>query len=230
MDSVHWFKRDLSRLKEILFNVAISSRETRMGSLRLVSFFKFFKLDRGGMKILVKAILVAGSVIYLIINGLFWVSSLLTKFLGLPATLGLQPVFRAGGWTLLVAGVVLALWLLRYRSPASMIISTYYTFVKMITGAPVSKSGGRTELLVLEGPQKYVRHPLYLSALTAFLGWALVTGSTSSLLGVAFLLIWFVSIQIPFEEKELCAMFGDQYRRYSEDVPMLIPSIKRKQK
>jgi protein-S-isoprenylcysteine O-methyltransferase Ste14 len=37
-------------------------------------------------------------------------------------------------------------------------------------------------------------------------------------------------VQIPFEEKELRAIFGEKYAQYSKDVPMLIPFTKRNRK
>jgi len=109
-----------------------------------------------------------------------------------------------------------------------MIVSTYFTFVKMLTRAPVSKLGGRTEPLVVAGPQKYVRNPLYLGALVIFLGWSLVTGATASLVGFLFILAWLRFVQIPFEEKELLAIFGEQYARYAAEVPMLVPFTRRR--
>ncbi|MCL5067394.1 MAG: isoprenylcysteine carboxylmethyltransferase family protein [Thaumarchaeota archaeon] len=144
----------------------------------------------------------------------------------MPPSLELQPVSRIGGWAILLAGAALALWLFRYRSPTSMIVSTYFTFGKMFTKSPISTLGGRTEPLVVDGPQRYVRHPLYLAATIAFLGWAIVTGSTSFFIGVIFILLWFAFVQIPFEEKELRAIFGTQYVQYSKRVPMLIPFTK----
>jgi protein-S-isoprenylcysteine O-methyltransferase Ste14 len=186
-------------------------------------------MKREDTKVLVKAILIGGSVIFLIVTGLFWLSSLVTGFLELPPSLNIQqPFLRIGGLGILLAGGALALWLFKYRDPRSMIVSTYYTFVKMFTRAPVSKEGSRTEPLITEGPQKYVRNPLYLSAVICFLGWALLTDRTSSLIGVLFVLVWFVFVQIPFEEKELRTFFGDQYVFYSKAVPMLIPFTKRK--
>ncbi|HKW04628.1 MAG TPA: isoprenylcysteine carboxylmethyltransferase family protein [Nitrososphaerales archaeon] len=184
------------------------------------------KLKRENWKLLVKAVLVAGTIIYILINGLFWLSSLLTRFLGLPPSFS-SPILKVGGWALLFAGAAVALWLMKYRSPTDMIVSTYFTFVKMFTRVPVSDVGGRTEHLIIEGPQKYVRHPLYLSAVLTFLGWAFVTDSTSSVLGVIFILFWYAFVQIPFEEKELRAVFGDQYARYAKNVPMMIPFTKR---
>jgi len=179
---------------------------------------------------LAKAILIAGAAILLIVEGLFTLSSVITSLLGLPSNLNLQPALKLVGIAMLVTGLVLVLWLLKYRKPSTMIVSTYFTFVKMFTRTPVSRVGDRTEPLILGGPQMYVRHPLYLGALATFLGWALITGSTSSLVGVAFVLLWFRFVQIPFEERELRTFFGDQYAHYSDEVPMLIPFTNRKRK
>jgi protein-S-isoprenylcysteine O-methyltransferase Ste14 len=175
-----------------------------------------------GVKQLLKAA-VAGTVVGSIVLGLFTLAGVITGLLGLPPSLDLPQVLRSMGAAILLAGLGLALWLFKYRSPQTMIVSTYYTFAKMLTRAPASKLEGRTEPLVVKGPQKYVRNPLYLAATSIFLGWAFLTGGTSSFVGVGFVLLWFRFVQIPFEEKELLAIFGDQYSRYSKEVPMLIP-------
>jgi protein-S-isoprenylcysteine O-methyltransferase Ste14 len=167
--------------------------------------------------------LAAGTAIGLIVLGLFTLAGVVRGLLGLPLKLDLPLVLRSMGAAILLAGLGLALWLFRYRSPQAMIVSTYYTFVKMLTRAPASNLEGRTEPLVVNGPQKYVRNPLHLAATSVFLGWAFLTGGTSSFLGVGFVLLWFRFVQIPFEEEELRAIFGDEYSRYSKDVPMLIP-------
>ena len=94
-----------------------------------------------------------------------------------------------------------------------MIVSTYFTFRKMLTGAALSDPKERKEELLTLGPQSHVRHPLYLGATAMFLGWALATDSTSLLVGAAFIFLLFRFVQIPFEEKELVAMFWEEYTR-----------------
>jgi len=183
----------------------------------------------GDRKLLIRAIL-AGLIICLIILGLFFLASVITNLLGLPAKLNLPQLVKLIGAAIFIGGLGLALWIFKYRSPATMIVSTYFTFVKMFSGSPISKSGGRTEALVVKGPQKFVRHPLYLGAAAMFLGWALFADSTSSLIAVLFVLIWFILVQIPFEERELHALFSDQYTQYSREVPMFIPFSKLKRK
>ena len=174
-------------------------------------------------RLLAKAFLGWGAAVGLLLWGLASLGSVVSHLLLLPPTLVLPPAIGALGWAMILTGTGLAVWLIRYRHPSEMIVSTYYTFVKMFTRAPVSKVEGRTEPLVVRGPLKYTRNPLYLGALTVFLGWDLVTGVTASLVGFLFIVAWFRLVQILFEEKELRAMFGDKYARYAEEVPMLIP-------
>lgn len=101
--------------------------------------------------------LAAGTAIGLIVLGLFASAGVTTGLLGLPLRLDLPLPLRLMVAAVLLAGLGLALWLFKYRSPQTMIVSTYYTFVKMFTRAPASKLEGRTEPLkserALEGEQ-----------------------------------------------------------------------------
>lgn len=184
-------------------------------------------LSRRSSGLVAKAVLVSVPVILLILGGLYEISLAIVSLLGLPA-LGPQPAVRLAGGAVFTAGLGLAAWVFMYRRPSDTIVSTYFTFMKLLTRSPLSEPEDRTEPLVISGPQRYLRHPLYLGVTTMFLGWSLLTSSTATLFTAMLVLLWFRFILIPFEEAELRAIFGDQYARYSDEVPMLIPFGRRR--
>ncbi len=76
--------------------------------------------------------------------------------------------------------------------------------------------------LVLEGPYRYVRNPLYDTDFVLILGAALLTSNWFLVL-LAALYAAQLALQLPLEERELRDRFGRPYRRYCEVVPRFVP-------
>lgn len=76
--------------------------------------------------------------------------------------------------------------------------------------------------LVMEGPYRYLRHPLYTAGLIYFLAMSLATGSWFLLLSI--LIVGAVLLmRTPQEEAELIERFGDQYRQYMKRTGRFFP-------
>jgi protein-S-isoprenylcysteine O-methyltransferase Ste14 len=81
--------------------------------------------------------------------------------------------------------------------------------------------------LMVRGIHRYVRHPLYLGTFLAIWGGFLVYPVLSFFIANAVITVYTL-MGIRFEEKKLVAEFGPAYETYRQQVPKLIPSLKKK--
>ena len=78
------------------------------------------------------------------------------------------------------------------------------------------KPGERSTSLVVCGPYRFTRHPMYLGMIASLVGLAVLLGSvTPWAVVLAFILL--VTIRyMPAEEKAMEEAFGEEYRRYCQ--------------
>jgi protein-S-isoprenylcysteine O-methyltransferase Ste14 len=121
------------------------------------------------------------------------------------------------GGILLVASVTAGTWAVAKMGWARLLFAG-----ALFPSGAGAEENGVPQRLVVEGPYRYVRNPLYDTDLCLIVGAALLTGSWALVL-VATLYLAQLAIQLPLEERELRERFGVPYLRYCELVPRFWP-------
>lgn len=110
---------------------------------------------------------------------------------------------------------------------AGLGVACVFTFALIGKGTPAPFDPPRR--LVIRGPYKFVRNPMYLGAVVALLGAALVYGSTGLL---AYATVFFVLahvLVVLYEEPTLRRTFGTEYGAYVQQVRRWLPRLQRNQ-
>ena len=78
--------------------------------------------------------------------------------------------------------------------------------------------------LVVSGPYRIVRHPIYAGLTLGMVGTALVVGELRGLVAVALVVVaW--RLKWPIEERFMLEEFGERYAEYRRRVSAIIPGI-----
>ena len=88
-----------------------------------------------------------------------------------------------------------------------------------------AEENGVPQRLVVEGPYRYVRNPLYVTDFALILGTALLT-NVPFLFPLAVLYAAQLALQLPLEERELRRRFGTRSSRYCRLVPRFVPRLR----
>jgi protein-S-isoprenylcysteine O-methyltransferase Ste14 len=119
-------------------------------------------------------------------------------------------------------------WWLEFPGLVLLVVSTAFTiWARLSLGRMWSASPNVLQAhheLRTDGPYAITRHPIYTGLLGMLLGTALLNGLGVSL---AILVVGtvFLATRIPIEERLMSNTFPDEYARYRERVPRLVPGL-----
>ena len=68
-----------------------------------------------------------------------------------------------------------------------------------------------------------MRHPLYSALILGLVGFVIFNPTYTHLVHAIYILIY-LFIGIHYEEKRLIGRFGEEYKKYKEQTPMLFPT------
>jgi protein-S-isoprenylcysteine O-methyltransferase Ste14 len=148
---------------------------------------------------LLSTLLLAGLVLlyFLVEKAPLWEPKLLLSLLGvLPILIGTNWVVQA---------------MKRYN------LNEFIGLEQLRTGQPPQHNK-----LIIRGLNGRVRHPLYFGTLLIVWG-VLPISPTDAMLGFSMISTIYLVIGSRLEEEKLVAQFGEAYRRYQREVPMLLP-------
>jgi protein-S-isoprenylcysteine O-methyltransferase Ste14 len=83
----------------------------------------------------------------------------------------------------------------------------------------------KEHMLIIDGPYKWVRHPMYSDMLLWSMSFVLITANWLYAITLATGLTILFSFRIPDEERLMIERFGEQYRVYMKRTKRLIPYI-----
>ncbi len=125
----------------------------------------------------------------------------------------LQPVHAYSGFVRLIGAVLIVVGL----------VPPIHVFAQFVRAGGTPMPGAMTTRLVVTGFNRYVRNPIYLGAVTIFVGEAVLLWQVSMLVyalaawaGIAAFVHW-------FEEPTLVRRFGADYEEYRQAVLAWIP-------
>lgn len=122
----------------------------------------------------------------------------------------------AGAWPLFVVGLVLMAAGVCIRQWAVFVLGRFFT-------PDVRVQPGQT--VIDRGPYRWVRHPSYTGMILVFVGFGLALTNWASLVVLAVVPTAALIVRIHAEERALRAAFGEEYDRFAETRPRLLPRV-----
>lgn len=138
-----------------------------------------------------------------------------------PGTVGVLLPWRLAGGPPPVGGLhavgAVALW----AAGGALLLACVWQFAVHGRGTPAPIDAPKH--LVVRGPYRFVRNPMYLAVLAAILGWSAWYGDPRLLVYAFAVAVGFHLFVLFYEEPHLGSLFGDEYDAYRAAVRRWLP-------
>jgi protein-S-isoprenylcysteine O-methyltransferase Ste14 len=125
------------------------------------------------------------------------------------------------GWPIWRTGPTRALGLLMIVGGVALMLHCAGLFARVGRGTPIPAAP--PEKLVIQGPYRHVRHPIYVADVAVWFGIFLFEGHAALLLYAVIATLLVELVIVLWEEPVLRRRFGSQYDAYCEAVPRWFP-------
>ncbi len=153
------------------------------------------------------------------------------------AILGLRKVFGLSMWLSMLVYFINPAWMawsqvglplwVRWLGVALMALCLplfYWIFSSLGKNVTKTVAIRQEHSLVISGPYRWVRHPLYTAGFLFFVGLSLLSANWFILL-LILLTFAILMMRTPIEEAKLIERFGDEYRQYMKGTGRYFPKI-----
>ena len=142
---------------------------------------------------------------------------------GIPASLFWLAATGSDRWRFESSPVLIVVYLVLAALGLSLGVWTVWVQFRYARGTPVPIMA--TKKLLTNGPYSLCRNPMALGTFVCYFGVAAATSSFRAVFAVAiftFVLLAYIKL---IEEKEASFRFGDEYVRYKQSTPVIIPRL-----
>jgi protein-S-isoprenylcysteine O-methyltransferase Ste14 len=129
------------------------------------------------------------------------------------------PLAWSRRWETTPSSLLLALPV--FLAGATLYAWTTFNFARIGRGTPAPIDAPRK--LIVRGPHRYVRNPMYLGVLTVILGWAVAYRALPLVEYAAAVALVFHLVVLLVEESALRRQFGEEYAAYCRAVRRWLP-------
>jgi len=126
-----------------------------------------------------------------------------------------------------IIGLLLSVYFAVISQPIAwaLYLGTVFVVIGVVVRMWASGFIMKNKELATNGPYALVRHPLYVGNILIVYGFAGASGIWWTFLVATAFFLFYYPPAIEYEDRKLCAIFGDAWREFAKNTPALMPAF-----